>query len=84
MLGSHSSLCISLLVPVPPTWQHLFMLLPKFVVCYMGEKASTTDHHAQRELCAYERQLLLLCDSCSIFKGLFAPNEKRVKAFKML
>lgn len=48
MLGSHSPLCISLLVPVPPTWQHLFMLLPNFALCYMGEKASTMDHHAQK------------------------------------
>lgn len=82
MLESHSPLCMSLLLPVPPTWQHFFMLLPKFAICYMGEKASTTDHHAQRELCAYKRQLLLLWDSCSLFKVLFAPNEERVKTIK--
>lgn len=81
-LGSHSPSSISLLVPVPPIWQHLFMLLPKFATCYMGEKASATDRHAQRELCARERQLLLLWDSCSAFEAPFAPNEERVKAFK--
>lgn len=32
----------------PTTWQHLFMLLPNFALCYMGEKASTMDHHAQK------------------------------------
>lgn len=103
-LGSHSPLCMYLLALVPPTWQHLFMLLPKSATCYMWRgveisfpqshtllfhlcfqshahcrelmgagssaelKAPTPDHHAQRELCTYERQSVLLWDFCSAFK----------------
>lgn len=82
MLGSHSPFCISLLVPVPPPGSICSC-------CFQTLRFATWERrHPQwitmpkRELCAYERQLLLLWDSCSIFKALFAPNEERVKAIK--
>lgn len=42
-------------------------------------KPFTTDqtcHHVQRELCAYERESVLLWDSCSAFKAPFTPNHE--------
>lgn len=46
-----------------------------------GKEASTTNYHAQRQLCTYERQLMLLWDSCATFGAPFAHSEERVKTF---